>query len=109
MNCARAARSRLLDRLCTYGGNEQRLGVNSQDTLTRLVLRRRNDIDRSLDSNCAGNAGGRVDGLAGTGPMMLKIMASATLSAIRRDLWPVAAVHWFLRRVAGAQRRRTEK
>lgn len=91
------------------GRNEQKLGANSQDTLTRRVLRRRNDIDRSLDNNCAGNAGDRLATLAGVGPMMLKIMASATLSAIRRDLWPVAAVHWFLRRVAGAQRRRTEK
>ena len=91
------------------GGNEQKLGTNSQDTLTRRVLRRRNDIGRSLDNNYAGNAGDRLAGLARTRPMMLKIMASATLSAIRRDLWPVAAVHWFLRRVAGAQRRRTEK
>ena len=91
------------------GGNEQKLGTNSQDTLTRRVLRRRNDIDRSHDNNCAGNAGDRLAALAGVGPMMLKIMASATLSAIRRDLWPVAAVHWFLRRVAGAQGRRTEK
>jgi hypothetical protein len=73
------------------------------------VLRRRNDIGRSLDNNYAGNAGDRLASLAGVGPMMLKIMASATLSVIRRDLWPVAAVHWFLRRVGGAQRRRTEK
>jgi hypothetical protein len=91
------------------GGNEQKLGANSQDTLTRRILRRRNDIGRSLDNNYAGNVGDRLASLAGVGPMMLKIMASATLSAIRRDLWPVAAVHWFLRRVDGAQRRRTEK
>jgi hypothetical protein len=81
------------------GGNEQKLGANSQDTLTRRVLRRRNDIDRSLDNNCAGNDGDRLATLAGVGPIMLKIVASATLSAFRCDLWPVAAVHWFLRRI----------
>jgi len=92
-----------------FGGNHQKHGVNSQDMLTHRVSRRRNDIHCSLDNNRAGNAGDRLAGLAGSRPMMLKIMASATLSAIRRDLWPVAAVHWFLRRVAGAQRRPTEK
>ena len=34
--------------------------------------------------------------------MMLKILAWATLSAIRRDLWLLAAVFWFLRWVVGA-------
>ena len=91
------------------GGNEQKLGTNSQDTLTRRVLRRRNDIGRSVDNNCAGNAGGCLAGLAGVGPMMLKILAWATLSAIRRDLWLLAAVFWFLRWVVGARRRRTAK
>ena len=38
--------------------------------------------------------------------MMLKILAWATLSAIRRDLWLLAAVFWFLRWVVGARRRR---
>ena len=88
------------------GGNEQKLGTNSQDTLTRRVLRRRNDIGRSVDNNCAGNAGDRLAGLAGVGPMMLKILAWAMLSAIRRDLWLLAAVFWFLRWVVGARRRR---
>ncbi|MGB8082063.1 MAG: hypothetical protein WCF83_16565 [Pseudolabrys sp.] len=40
--------------------------------------------------------------------MMLKIMAWATLSAIRRDLWLLAAVFWFLRWVVGARRRRDD-
>lgn len=91
------------------GGNEQKLGTNSQDTLTRRGLRRRNggtDIHHSLDNYCAGNAGDRLAGLAGVGPMMLKILAWATLSAIRRDLWLLAAVFWFLRWVVGARRRR---
>ena len=89
------------DHLSTYGGNEQKLGVNSQDTLTRRGLRRRNDIGRSVDNNYARFAGGRLAGLAGVGPMMLKILAWAMLSAIRRDLWLLAAVFWFLRWVVG--------
>ena len=41
--------------------------------------------------------------------MMLKILAWATLSAIRRDLWLLAAVFWFLRWVVGARRRKKIK
>ena len=87
----------LLDTLAVFGKNRQILGCDSQDKLSWVVLREGNGrlVDWNSHNTRTVNASSCGLGLAGYAPRgskMLRIMVLATLSAIRRDLWPMGPV-----------------